>query len=180
LLFVRLESIIPITDKERKMKLTKYDRDAFISSVMHDTPSVDYAEQARALVHKEAVAKAPQKIKSIYSDNSLRGFLKFDKYYNMPHPLGSVRTLDTEFKNDELNEKLNELAKKHKEQSGLRNDLSNKVKAVIYACSTLKQATERLPEFIKYLPKNRDEITSGVPSVVGLVEDLTKAGWPKK
>lgn len=162
------------------MKLTNYDRDAFIASVMDDTPSIDYAEQARALVHKEAVAKAPQKIKAVYADNSLRGFLKFDKYYCMPHPLGSVCTLDTEFKNDELDANLKELSLKYKAQSDLRSDLCRKVKAVIYACSTLKQATGRLPEFIKYLPKDRDGITSGVPSVVGLVEDLTNAGWPKK
>jgi len=162
------------------MKLTNYDRDSFISSVLDDTPSINYNDQARNLVQKSAVAKAHQKIKAVYADNSLRGFLKFDKYYNMPYPLGSIRTLDTEFKNEELDKQLSDLALKLKEQSAIRDDLSAKVKAVIYSCSTLKQATERLPEFVKYLPKDRDGVTSGVPSVVNLVEDLIKAGWPKK
>ena len=162
------------------MKLTNYDRDAFIQSVLDDTPSVDYNDQARNLVQKSAVAKAPQKIKAAYADNSLRGFLKFDKYYSMPHPLGCVRTLDTEFKNEELDIQLADLASKSKAQSAIRDDLRMKLKAVIYSCTTLKQATERLPEFVKYLPKDRDGVTSGVPSVINLVEDLTKAGWPKK
>lgn len=60
------------------------------------------------------------------------------------------------------------------------NALKAKLTAAIAACFTLKQAKERLPEFVKYLPTDRDSTgTSNLPAVANLVADLVQLGWPK-
>lgn len=59
--------------------------------------------------------------------------------------------------------------------------LRKQLTAVITACSTLKQATEALPEFIKYLPEEAAKtIDRTLPVVGNLFTDLSKAGWPKQ
>ena len=47
------------------MKLTNIIRDAFVRSVMNDVPTVDYSEQIREVVTKEAVAQLPEKVRAL-------------------------------------------------------------------------------------------------------------------
>ena len=53
------------------------------------------------------------------------------------------------------------------------------LEAVISGCTTLKQAQERLPEFVKYLPQPERKATPNLPSTTDVFDSLTKAGWPK-
>jgi len=44
----------------------------------------------------------------------------------------------------------------------------------------LKQAQERLPELVKYLPADREKTrVTNLPAVINPVAELTAAGWPK-
>lgn len=67
------------------------------------------------------------------------------------------------------------------DEFNMLNNLRKQLTAVIAACTTLKQAKEALPEFIKYLPEEPgNPVDRTLPVVGNLVADLSKAGWPKK
>lgn len=67
------------------------------------------------------------------------------------------------------------------DEHNMLNNLRKQLTAVIASCTTLKQAKEALPEFIKYLPKEPGSaIDRTLPVVGNLVADLVKAGWPAK
>ena len=65
------------------MKLTKSDREAFVSAVMHDTPQIDFVGQAKKLALDAAVKKLPKKVRECWDDNTLRGFVKCDNYVSL-------------------------------------------------------------------------------------------------
>lgn len=163
------------------MKLNNSDRDAFVHAVMKDVPEVDYQEQVNKLVIAAAVAKLPPKVRAIWNDGELRGFVKTDKCYRIPgYRLCNVMVPDTNFETPELATQVEVIACKAQEQKNLRQELRQKVNGLIYGCTTLKQATERLPEFVKYLPQDRDGTgVINLPAVSNVVADLAKAGWPK-
>jgi len=159
------------------MKLTNSDRDAFVSAVMSDVPLVDHSEQARKIVLAAAAAKLPKELKPIWADTNLRGFIGTSEHFSMPYPLGTARVPPVTFTPPK---ELEGLAEAAKAQSSTRDALRRKVRAVISGCSTLKQATERLPEFVKYLPWDRNgSSTVDLPAIANVVTDLLAAGWPK-
>lgn len=163
------------------MKLTISDRDAFVHAVMKDVPQVDYEGQAKDMVRAECINKLPPKIKALWSDKDLRGFIRCDSYVRVDGFIGSVAVPPVEYTmSSSTAKKVKALAEKHKTQRKSRDELRAKVKAMIDGCSTLKQAKDRLPEFSKYLPTERGSTgVVGLPIVANIVSDLTKAGWPK-
>ncbi|WP_323120019.1 Nmad5 family putative nucleotide modification protein [Burkholderia alba] len=167
------------------MRLTSYHRDAFVTAVLDDVPMVDYDEQCRVLMQKWAIDRLPPKLRAMFKE-----FGHFFKtgYVSPPGDLSSVSvvtadsgshtraamTSDTDFWSD-----LSDLAKAKKTQADVRLGIRNRVVSIINACSTVKQAHERLPKFAKYLPDADAPIDRTVPVVANLVADLTAAGWPK-
>lgn len=165
------------------MKLTKFDKDAFVSSVMDDVPQTDYKAQADALCKAWAIEQMPPAVSAAYAAHPQ--YFE-NNYMNRPGGLGCVwvpipnREHNLRERAPDLWEKLQALADANTAQFEKLNDLRNKVVASIYACSTLKQAKGRLPEFEKYLPADRDgKVTPNLPALANLVTDLTAAGWPK-
>lgn len=160
------------------MRLTKSDRDAFVSAVMDDVPSVDYRGQAHALVREDAVNQLPKKVKEVYEDDSLKKYLDRVSVY-LNDQFHSAYVVGPEYKmSSAVAAKIKELAEKHKEQDKRRRVLKDSLKSAILACNTLKQAKERMPEFEKYLPADRDSTgTSNLPAISNLVTDLMLAGW---
>lgn len=169
------------------MKLTKSDREAFVMAVLNDIPQVDYNELAQKYVKDFLIEKMPPKIKAIYEDKGLRDWL-LQNHVGMPGVLQSFYFQWKRFdyvKVDhlypELAPHLYELSDKLKEQNQVRRDMKLKLEGIINSCSTLKQAKERLPEFEKYLPKERDATgVSNLPAVSNVVAELSKLGWPKE
>ena len=85
----------------------------------------------------------------------------------------------TEFMTVELDVKVAAIAKKHIAQAEKRESLREGVRGIIEACSTLKQAQERLPEFVDYLPLDRsNQAMANTPAIANVVGELVKAGWP--
>ncbi len=159
------------------MKLTRTGKENFVNAVMADVPEIDYDEQAATLVMKKAVAKLPPEIQAIWNDATLRGFVRCDKYINSPGCLSDIRVppFDGELCNGTMNE-LHRLADLKSNQRDARRELGYKLYSVIAGCNTVKQAQERLPEFIKYLPAEMNN-TPGVPAICNVVADLVQAGW---
>lgn len=165
------------------MRLTKSDKQAFVDSVMNDVPSVDYNEQARKLCIEWATNRLPQKVREVVQE--LPGWIE-NKYMQTPSGLDSVYVPalssihNTASAHPDIYEKLVALAELNSAQRKARQELRSKVEGSIETCTTLKQAKERFPEFVKYLPTERDgSFTANLPAIANLVSDLTAAGWPK-
>ena len=163
------------------MKLTRTDKDAFISAVIQDIPKVDYQEQYRALLQEDAIAQLPAKIQAIARDKELRHFLRTGVIWGRGN-MSSVAVYEghgTNFKpTPAVSEKVDQLIQLRREQGQRLEDMRLKLNAAIAPCATLKMALERLPEFAKYLPEAREKSVY-LPSIANLVADLSTLGWPK-
>ncbi len=163
------------------MKLTKTDKGAFVRAVMQEVPKIDYDEAIRKRLLEEEIKQAPPKLAAILMDNSMRGLLK-QEYCGYRAQYAGWYITWPEFKlSPELRAELDQLISLKTKQNTTRYELEKSVGALIESCSTLKQARERLPEFVKYLPADR--ATTGAtnlpaPLVADTVVELVKNGWP--
>jgi hypothetical protein len=161
------------------MKLTKTDREAFVRAVMNDVPMVDYNEKARALAMEHLVASLPSAVRALWNDNALRGYVKVIRHYTQ-YPLDNITGPEGDF-SIAVTAQLDSLATAMSDQNDERRELQERLAGVIAGCSTLAKATKVLPEFVKYLPADRDGTgVTNLPAISGVVADLTKAGWPKE
>ena len=165
------------------MRLTKYDRQAFVSAVLDDIPKIDYEAKAHKLIREFAITTYPEELQPLVK--KYPGFFQ-DRYVGrLPY---GVRPLyvkirpgvaDNLEKYSELWDQLVELGNQQSEQNNALEEQRAKLEAVISQCSTLKVALERLPEFDKYLPQDRpNSVATNLP-VANLVSDLVALGWPK-
>jgi hypothetical protein len=162
------------------MRLTKYDKQAFVSSVMQDVPRIDYDEQAQAFITASVVASLPPKVREVYDDPKLRDYLDASwvstpGYLNSFCCHGGANFEPT----PEFSRKLEEFSELKRDQTQARGKLEAKLQAAINSCSTLRQARERLPEFLAYLPKEEEPLKN-LPAVANLVVSLIDAGWQQK
>ena len=169
------------------MKLTNYDRDAFVASAMEDVPSVDYSELARKLWIGTIKASLPVDLLNTIS--------KYPDWFDSNYVClpGSLQNFSTPYRGSnidsgkwqkdfpELMVRISELANKLKAQNATHQSLRDQLRGAISLCNTLKQAEEALPEFKKYLPEDRDgdKKCRQMPVIANLVADLMNAGWPK-
>ena len=181
------------------MKLTKTHKAEFVQAVLADVPTKNYPTQAEDLARKLCQAKYkelgldkvdPTRLSyaSIYvrvwaSDIMLADRPKDGSYY----PVNTFAQIAGKGLNEhEIAEitdcpEMMAIRQGFADELNMLNNLRKQLTAVIAACSTLKQAKEALPEFIKYLPEESGNVVDRTLPVVGnLVADLSKAGWPKK
>ena len=163
------------------MRLSSYHREAFVRSVMNDVPQIDYAEQIRAVLIEDAVNSLPPLIQKAWRDPILKEYICDFYSYGHGRPSANLPGLQRHFVQTEANKKkLDDLVSLKAQQERQRSDLEAKVTAAINACSTRKQAVERMPEFEKYLPPAIGDTQSKyLPAIANLVSDLAAAGWPK-
>lgn len=165
------------------MRLTKYDRQAFVSAVLDDIPKIDYEAKAHKLIREFAITTFPEELRPL-----VKKYPEFfqDRYVGgLPHGLRSMYAkirpdvAGNLKKYSELWDQLVELGKQQSEQNNALEKQRAKLEAVISQCSTLKVARERLPEFDKYLPQDKpNSVATNLP-VANLVSDLMALGWPK-
>lgn len=161
------------------MRLTQYQRDAFLRAVMDDVPAVDHGEQIRVLVQDAALAAMPPKVRAIHRDKALRGYLCTSNinvggtYYAVHAPRDFAVPAD-------VRAKLDVLVREKNVQQEQRRDLHNKLRAVVGSCTTRKQLVEALPEFEKYAPTDASTgVLRSAPVIANVVSDFVAAGWPK-
>lgn len=164
------------------MKLTNYHRQAFVSAVMADLPSIDYAEQFKKLVEDDMIVVAPPKIAEILKDKDLRhyllgGYNNYSRGYNCG--VGGSIAVFRDYKPSAKGlVKIDKLIETSVAQMNARTKIEEQIRGVISACSTLKAAHARLPEFAKYLPAEEVKGTM-LPAIANLAAELVKMGWPK-
>jgi Nucleotide modification associated domain 5 len=165
------------------MKLTKYDRQAFVKAVLADIPQIDYREQARKLIYEDSIDQLPKVLQDAARDEKAKSYIHTTSHY-----LSAFYNSFTVFgqryhdykPSDKIKTKLGELIAAHEAQKEKLDAVEAKLTASIEACTTLKSAKERLPEFEKYLPADRTpEKGVYLPAVANLVADLATLGWPK-
>lgn len=163
------------------MRLTKFDKDAFVRAVLDDVPYVDYSEQARKLAMKHLISLLPENVRTAYHANPewiRSNHVRLPNYLQDFHgpALGYV---SYDSFPDELKEQLHTLSDAAKEQSNTRKTLEDKVTGLINSVTTLKAALKNFPEFAKYLPADRDAAGTVNLPAANVIADLTNAGWPK-
>lgn len=166
------------------MKLTKYDRQAFVKAVMADIPKEDYREQARKVLLQDSIEALPKKLQDAARDPTCKDYLETGNYYlqafNNSFTVYDKRWSGHYTASATAKKKLDELCSLHVAQKEKLDAVEQKLVASIEACTTLKMAKERLPEFEKYLPQDRTpEKGAYLPAVANLVADLATLGWPK-
>ena len=181
------------------MKLTKAHKAEFVRAVLADVPTKNYPTQAEDLARKLCQAKYkelglakvdPSRLSyaSIYvrvwaSDIMLADRPKDGCYY----PCNTFAQIAGKGLNEHEIAEITDcpemmvIRQGYADEYNMLNNLRKQLTAVIASCTTLKQAKEALPEFIKYLPEEPGSaIDRTLPVVGNLVADLSKAGWPKK
>jgi hypothetical protein len=165
------------------MKLTKYDRQAFVKAVMADIPQIDYREQVRKLVYEDSIEQLPKCLQEAARDEKAKQYIQTTTVYVMAlsNSFSVFGQRHHDYKlSTKIAKKLEELKAAHTEQKAKLDAVERKLTASIEACTTLKMAKERLPEFDKYLPQDRTpEKGAYLPAVANLVADLSTLGWPK-
>ena len=151
------------------MKLTKYEKDAIIRSIMQDVPTKP-DNILKTEIQAAFVAGMSDPIKKLYKTHPKA--IKTD----------SVSSWDTmmayraEFIVGDAD--VNKVIAPFKAQKEARDDAHRKLSAAVHGCNTLAQLKKLLPEFISYFP-SETEPTKNLPAVANMVADLSKLGWPK-
>lgn len=153
------------------MKLTSYDRQAFVRAVMNDVPKITKEDVLPKLQAELLKAMSPE-ARKLYRKSPKALLSDYDHYLTTEREC--VRYVVGDAQN------VREILQPYKDAVEARNEIESRLQATIKAGSTLKQAKERLPEFEKYLPTERGTTgVAGLPAISNLVADLTKLGWPK-
>ena len=163
------------------MNLNKYDKEAFVNAVINDIPQVDYAEQIRKLTVDAAISHLPAVLVDAMKDPEVAEHI--DKSYvyfgNMGMHVPGSNMYTALNQDKDFMEKMKPLEDAREAQAAQIEAMRASIAGMINGCKTLKQAKERLPEFEKYLPAERDGTGVGNLPVANVVADLTKMGWPK-
>lgn len=170
------------------MKLTKSDRDAFVRAVMQDVPMVDYNQMVRDLILEASQAALPDVIQQNWKE--VEPYLAKIFLWTPEGISGSVLAYGTPQANGtyassafpQIAERLKTLSAQARQQTSEREVTKRELSTAISACTTLKQARERFPDLVKYLPAEREPTkTTNVPAIrtEAVMAALTRAGWKK-
>lgn len=166
------------------MRLTKYDKEAFVRAVMNDIPYIDYTEIIRNKVLDASASKLPPAAQALVSSATTCHLIRRDRndYAARDERNCAYMWCDiypTEgWETDAFEAEIRELVNKAREQDAAREHMEAQLTGLINSCSTLKKAHKTLPEFIKYLPQDRDGTGVGdLPAIANIVADLSKMGW---
>ena len=185
------------------MKLTKVHKAEFVRAVLEDVPTKNYPTQAEDLARKLYWAKckdlgldrvdsnrldyASISIQVWRDDSGDTVFPTRPKHLGVYCRTGTFAQIagrglfDHEIAEITDCPEMMAIREGYAVELNMLNNLRKQLTAAIATCTTLKQAKEALPEFIKYLPEEPDKaIDRTLPVVGNLVADLSKAGWPKK
>lgn len=163
------------------MNLTNYHRDSFIRAAMNDVPTTDYTQQIRNLILEYIVSNLPVDVRKVWDNPAIRPFLKEDYntyfgvtvYHPSMHSSALVIPVD-------VSKKALELKALKDNQETVSKNLRESLRAAAYSCRTRKQLQALLPQFEAYLPNEIEPVKKDLPVVTNIVDDFTKAGWPKK
>lgn len=149
------------------MRLTNYLRDAFVRNVSNNIPVVK--APSSTLIQEMCYNLADPRLKIIYDDEKLRKQLQTSWVY-LEETRGYIYSLGVDW--EELPAVIN-----YREKLQKRREAIDKLRRATYACKTLKELREALPDLTDYMPDENKPAKISVPMVVDVVKDLTAAGF---
>lgn len=154
------------------MKLTRYDREAFVRAVMNDVPRITKEEVLPKLQAELLKAMSPEARKLFRKSPKA---LAWESSYYLTTDRSCVCFAVGDAEN------VSAILAPYERAVEARTPIEERLRATIKSCYTLKQAKERLPEFEKYLTAERGTTgATSLPAISNLVADLSKIGWPKE
>lgn len=156
------------------MRLTNNLRNAFISSVMEDVPQQDFRQPLNDrvnLLHRQIMSTlgiVPAHFERLHSNWLYIESMSF----SAP---GLFEKENESIANDNICRDLYVLYTKQKEN---REALEQKLRGMLYGCTTTQQLLEALPQFEKYIPAEPEK-SRQLPVTTGVVKAFKQAGWPK-
>ena len=147
------------------MKLTKYQKEAFVRAVMQDVPNPrgpalekevqDALVKAMSPLCRKLYKQCPN---ALTNKSSSRFSARSYKHYIVG---------DANFE---------EVTKPFEEKVSAYVNSRTQLKGVVDGCSTLKQLKTMLPEFEKYMP-TETQPTRNLPAITNVVSSLVALGW---
>lgn len=165
------------------MRLNKTHKKAFVRAVMDDVPRRDFIGEVKKLLQAEAAKVLPSKVRAVWNDPELRGFVETSSYYTRIKPLGSSHGMTISIPTgtfslipDSVKDQALEIAAQSDAEKKRLEELKLRLEAAIAHVSTRKKLAELFPEFEKYLPAE-EEKTENLPAITGVVGAFVEAGW---
>jgi len=154
------------------MRITGVIREAIIKGVMGDIPKVDYREEMRKIVDKEAMEALPEPIKKLLAAHpEYKAFLATTYVGNT-----GCYVFNAEYKPTARTlEKIKVLNAKFDKQRDERYELRKELEGLLSSFTTVKQFEEAMPEMVKYSPATIDR-TKNLP-VSKVLGDMMALGW---
>lgn len=172
------------------MRLTKWQRSAFINSVMNELPKVDYKELTTNMLLDAAVRRMPREIAAAWAKAENRAWFElqahymFGHYFYLPAPDRSATDNGTSLlavMTEDEKRQASEWEKANAAQSETRETLRQSLSSALSGISTVKQLRETFPDFAKHAPQIEARAGSaggGALAVRGIVEAFAAAGYP--
>lgn len=162
--------------------LTKRDKERLVNRIMADIPFDDDGSKIRQRALDIAVSRLPEKVKAIWDDRNLIGYvcmhsIYFNGYGHIAVPMDDnwgwaereLRALG-----EEGLAEMEQLVTVHRNSKQDRAAVKSRLEAEIGTVRTDKQFRERFPGLAKYLPEV--EVVKNLPANTGLIDFLKAAG----
>lgn len=159
------------------MKLTTHMRDMFVTKALQDVPKINYSELILKTATEIAVKTLPPKIRAIWNDPELRGFIKV-RSQNLNGDCYAIPGDYTSEVGAEMSAATAHFEAADHRQTEARTELRAKLRAVAFSASTRAQLAELLPDFEKYLPEDNKAALRDLPTVTDVMSSFKEAGWP--
>ena len=162
--------------------LTKKDKERIIRSIMADIPIENDGSNIRSRALEIAVSRLPAKVKALWDDEKLRGYVHTETAYLRGYGSTSIpcddalpyQERDTHVFGAEGQLELSRMVEEYKAAKEKRDALCDKITVEIGVVRTDKQFRERFPDLAKYLPEIMK--TKNPLATTDLMDTLKAAG----
>ena len=171
------------------MNLTKKLRDQIVHSIMADMPFDDGAQAARDAALDAAVALLPPKVRAVWDDPNIRGFVATRSVYTPEGVFGVDAPINehTFWGNGNRRERMvrvfgedgadafDQAARDVQQRQGDRTLLKSRLNAALASVRTVKAFCEAYPDLAKYAPAEPEKVAN-LPATTDLMDTLKAAG----
>lgn len=165
------------------MKLNKLIREQIVSAILSDIPKVDYIEQMRVYLQKDAREQLPEELKEAIKKNpDVASYIETESIYPFRCTSGihGFRVLNNNYKYDTSDgSELKRIHDEFEKQRDSRNEIRIKIESVISGCRTTEEFLSIFPEFEQYTPRHEESSIKNLPACK-VIEEMKAAGWVKK
>jgi hypothetical protein len=171
------------------MNLTKKLRDQIVHSIMADMPFDDGAQAARDAALDAAVALLPPKVRAVWDDPDIRGFVVRRVVYaeagnlSVEVPVNEETFWGNTGRKDRMIRLFGEggaeafelAAKSVNQKREDRDALKSRLNAALASVRTVKAFREAYPDLAKYAPAEPEKVAN-LPATTDLMDTLKAAG----